>query len=66
MLIGLPIMIPPILFSSTITFMSSIILSVLILFRVLNGVAIDCFSSQIDTPILFDPKSKPINLVLFV
>ena len=34
--------------------------------KVLNGVAIDCFSSQIDTPILFDPKSKPINLVLFV
>jgi len=65
-LIGFPIMIPPILFSSTITMTSFIILSVLILFRVLNGVAIDCLSSQIDTPILFDPKSKPINLVLFV
>mgnify|MGYP003760181409 CR=1 FL=1 len=26
----------------------------------------DWLSSQIDTPILFDPKSKPINLVLLV
>ena len=25
------------------------------LFIVLNGVAINCFSSQIDTPILFEP-----------
>ena len=25
----------------------------------------DCLSSQIETPILFDPKSKPINRTLF-
>jgi len=28
-------------------------------------VAMDCLSSQIETPILLDPKSKPINLTLF-
>ena len=27
-----------------------------------QSIAIDCFSSQIDTPILFEPRSKPINL----
>ena len=28
------------------------------------GVAINCFSSQIETPIRFEPRSKPINLHL--
>ena len=35
---------------------------VFVLVIVLKGVAIDCFSSQIDTPILLEPRSNPINL----
>ena len=31
-------------------------------FITFKGVAINLLLSQIDTPILFDPKSKPINL----
>ena len=50
--------------SSIIIFSSLIKFSAFVLFKVFKGVAIDCFSSQIETPILLDPRSKPINLVV--
>ena len=57
-------MIPFILFSSTIILSSSTTSLEEDLIIVLKGVAINCFSSQIDTPILLEPRSKPINLHL--
>ena len=61
---GFPIMIPFISFSLMIN-LSSLISSLSeFLTIVFNGVAINCFSSQIDTPILLEPRSKPINLHL--
>ena len=41
---------------------SSFYYLVLVFFIVTKGVAIDLFSSHIETPILLDPISKPINL----
>ena len=35
-------------------------------FITFKGVAINLLLSQIDTPILFDPKSKPINLEILL
>ena len=61
----LKIIIPPMLFSSIIILSSLIRSFVFVLIIVLNGVAIDCLSSHIETPILLDPKSNPINLTLF-
>ena len=57
-------MIPLILFSSIIILSSAINSFRVFLFIVLRGVAINYFSSQIDTPILLEPRSKPINLHL--
>ena len=59
---GLPIIIPLILFSEIISFNWVINSVVLVLAIVLKGVAIDCLSSHIDTPILLEPRSNPINL----
>ena len=63
--LGLPIIIPLILFSLIISSNSLIRSSNLDLFIVLSGVAIFWFSSHIATPILFEPKSRPINLDVF-
>ena len=57
-------MTPFISFSSIIILSSSISSLAVDLLMVLKGVAINCFSSQIETPILFEPRSKPINLHL--
>ena len=55
-------MIPPILFSLIISFNSIISFSDEVLTIVLNGVAINCFSSHIETPILLEPRSNPITV----
>ncbi len=57
-------MIPFISFSLIMSLSSSMSSLAVDLLMVLKGVAINCFSSQIETPILFEPRSKPINLHL--